>query len=87
MVGEEKKYAKQFVGKTVVSKSGKKFGLVGDLVFEVRTGELIYLVLKMPSPHALSLDLEKAKDGDLLIPFSSVMSTADFVVIAEEDIV
>ncbi len=87
MADEGKRYAKQFVGKTVVSKSGKRFGLVGDMVFEVRTGELIYLVLKTPSPHALSLDLEKAKDGDLLIPFSSVISSADFVVVAEEDIV
>ena len=31
----------ELLGKTVVSKSGKKFGLLGDLVFESRTGELI----------------------------------------------
>ncbi len=84
---DDKKYSKQLVGKTVVSKSGKKFGLVGDLIFEVRTGELIYLVLKMPTSFAQGLDLEKSKDGDMLIPFSSVIATGDFVVVAEEDII
>lgn len=86
-MADEKKYSKNLLGKTVVSKSGKKFGLVGDLVFEIRTGELIYLVLRTPTGYALNLDLEKTKDGDLMIPFSSVMATGDFVVVAEEDMV
>jgi sporulation protein YlmC with PRC-barrel domain len=84
---DEKKFSKQLVGKTVVSKSGKKFGVVGDLVFEVRTGELLYIILKMPTSFATNLDLEKDKDGDMMIPFSSVISVSDFVVVAEEDIV
>ncbi len=89
MAGEEKekKYSKTLAGKTVVSKSGKKIGIVDDLMFEIRTGELLYLVLKMPSAYALSLDLEKTKEGDIMVPFSSVISSADFVVVAEEDIV
>ncbi|MBI4096032.1 MAG: PRC-barrel domain-containing protein [DPANN group archaeon] len=87
MANEDKKFSKQLIGKTVVSKSGKKFGLIGDLIFETRTGELIYVVLNQPTAHALSLDLEKSKDGELLLPFSSVISSADFVVVAEEDIV
>ena len=86
-MAEEKKYSKNLLGKTVVSKSGKKFGLVGDLIFEIRTGELIYLVLKNPTGYALNLDLERTKDGDLMVPFSSVIATGDFVVVAEEDIV
>ena len=86
-MAEEKKYSKQIIGKTVVSKSGKKFGLVGDLVFEIRTGELIYLVLRDSTPYANQLELEKAKGGDFLIPFSSVIAIGDFVVVAEEDIV
>ncbi len=86
-MADEKKYSRQLAGKTVVSKSGKKFGLVGDLMFEIRTGELIYLVLNQPTAYALSLELEKSKDGDLLIPFSSVIASGDFVVVAEEDIV
>lgn len=86
-MAEEKKLSRHIVGKTVVSKSGKKFGEVGDIVFESRTGELIYLTLKAATPHASSLDLEKDKDGDHLIPFSSVIAIGDFVVIGDEDIV
>ena len=86
-MADEKKYSKNLLGKTVVSKAGKKFGIVGDLIFEIRTGELIYLVLKTPTGYALNLDLEKTKDGDLMVPFSSVMASGDFVVVAEEDMV
>lgn len=87
MAAEGKKYSQSLIGKTVVAKSGKKFGVVGDMIFEIRTGELLYLLLKNPTTNATSMELEKSKNGDLMIPFSSVMSVADFVVIAEEDIV
>ena len=46
-MADEKKRADQIFGKTVVSKEGKKYGIVSDLSFEIRTGELIYLALKM----------------------------------------
>ncbi|MFN7088831.1 MAG: PRC-barrel domain-containing protein, partial [Candidatus Paceibacteria bacterium] len=82
-----KKYSKSLLGKTIVSKSGKRLGIVGDLIFEVRTGELIYLVIKQPTPYANQLELEKTKDGEPMVPFSSMISSADFVVVAEEDIV
>ena len=86
MVGD-KTVSKEIVGKTIVSKSGKKFGMVGDIIFESRTGELIYLLLKQPTQHAGSLDLEKNKAGNVMVPFSSVMAIGDFVVISEEDMV
>ena len=82
-----KSRSSELLGKTVVSKSGKKFGLLGDLVFESRTGELIYLAIKSPTAFCYSLDLEKNKGGHLLIPFSAVISTGDFVIVAEEDII
>lgn len=75
------------LGKTVVSKSGKRFGLVGDLIFESKTGELIYLSLKSPTPHVATLNLEKGRSGELMIPFSAVMSIGDFLIVSEEDIV
>ncbi|MEM2954431.1 MAG: PRC-barrel domain-containing protein [Candidatus Nanoarchaeia archaeon] len=87
MAEQEKKYSKSLVGKPIVSKAGKRIGFVKDLVFEVRTGELLYLVVGQPTAYALSLDLEKTKDGEPLIPFSAMISSADFVVVAEEDIV
>ncbi len=86
-MADEKKYSRTLLGKTVISKSGKRFGIVGDMIFEIRTGELLYLTLKNATNYALSLDLEKTKEGDIMVPFSSIISYTDFVVIAEEDIV
>lgn len=86
-MAENKSLSREILGKTVVSKMGKKFGLVGDLVFESRTGELIYLSLKTPTPYAQSLNLEKGKTSELLIPFSAVLSVGDFLIVSEEDIV
>jgi sporulation protein YlmC with PRC-barrel domain len=87
MADDEKKYSKQLIGKTVVSKTGKRFGEVGDLVFETSSGELIHIVLINPTPHAKKLELEKNKEGDSLIPFSAVIAIGDFMVVAEEDII
>ena len=78
--------SKNVLGKTVVSKSGKKFGEVGDLTFEARTGELIYVILKNPTPYASGFDLERDSKGAIQIPFSSVVAVGDYVVVAEEDI-
>jgi len=87
MAEKDKMYSKELIGKTIVSKSGKKFGEVGDLVFEVGSGELIHLVLRGPTIYTEKLELEKAKDGQILIPYSAVIATGDFLVVAEEDII
>ncbi|MDO8481013.1 MAG: PRC-barrel domain-containing protein [Nanoarchaeota archaeon] len=87
MADEEKKFGKQILGKTVVSKSGKKFGMVGDIIFEARTGELIHLVLTNPTEYTGRLELERDKESRMLIPFSSVIAVGDFVVVSEEDII
>jgi len=87
MVDEEKKYSKQLLGKTVVTKSGKKFGEVGDIYFETRTGELINIALKNSTDYTEGLDLEKDAEGNMLVPFSAVLAIGDFVVVSEEDIV
>jgi len=83
----EKRFSKQLIGKVVVSKTGKKFGEVSDLIFETKTGELINIVLTNPTGYAEKLDLEKDKDGDILLPYSAVTAIGDFLVIAEEDII
>jgi len=82
-----KKFSKQLLGKTIVSKSGKKFGDVGDLIFETRSGELIHMVVNNPTAYTEKLELEKDKQGRMLIPFSAVIAMGDFLVIAEEDII
>jgi sporulation protein YlmC with PRC-barrel domain len=87
MAEEDKKFSKQLIGKTVVSKTGKKFGEVGDIIFETRSGELIHIILINPTQYTEKLELEKDKEGNILIPFSAVIAIGDFLVIAEEDII
>jgi len=87
MEDKEKSYSKELLGKTIVSKSGKKFGEVGDLIFEVGSGELIHLMLRNPTTFTDKMELEKTKEGQILIPFSAVIATGDFIVVAEEDII
>tara|TARA_Y100000310_G_scaffold225936_1_gene228006 strand:+ start:241 stop:504 length:264 start_codon:yes stop_codon:yes gene_type:complete len=87
MTDTDKLYSKELVGKTIVSKSGKKFGTVGDIVFEAGSGELIHIVLKSPTSYTEKMELEKTKDNEILIPYSAVIATGDFIVVAEEDII
>ena len=87
MAEEEKKFSKDLIGKTVVSKTGKRFGEVGDIVFETRSGELIHLVLASPTQYIEKLELEKDQKGSILIPFSAVIAVGDFMVVSEEDII
>ncbi len=87
MADEDKKFSRQIIGKVVVSKSGKRFGEVSDIVFETKTGELIHLVLSNPTPYIQKLELERDGEGNILIPFSAVMAMGDFLVVSEEDII
>jgi sporulation protein YlmC with PRC-barrel domain len=87
MAEDDKKFGKEIIGKTVVSKTGKRFGEVGDIIFETKSGELIHMVLSNPTQYTQKLELEKDKEGNILIPFSAVIAVGDFMVIAEEDIV
>lgn len=84
---KDRNYSRELVGKTVVSKTGKKFGEVGDMVFEVNSGELIHLVLKNPTIYIEKMELEKSKEGQILVPFSAVIATGDYIVVSEEDII
>ncbi len=43
--------------------------------------------MQNPTPYAQKLDLEKSKEGDLLIPFNAVLAIGDMVVVSEEDII
>ena len=84
---QDKKFSRDLLGKTVVSKTGKRFGEVGDIIFEVRSGELIHLVLRNPTAYTERLELEKDKEGNILIPFSAVIAVGDYMVVSEEDII
>jgi sporulation protein YlmC with PRC-barrel domain len=83
----DKKPFKALLNKLVVTKEGKKLGLVKDITFEVRSGELIHLVMKESSPYTRNLNLETTKHGELLVPYSALIAIGDFIVISEEEIV
>ena len=82
----DKKPLKYILGKLVVTKEGKRLGLVRDVTFETNTGELIQLALKDATQYTRNLNLEVSGAKDALIPYNSIIAIGDFVVISEEDL-
>lgn len=82
----EKKPAKEVIGKLVVTKEGKRLGVVKDITFETRSGELIQIAMTNPTTHAKTLNLESGKGAQFLIPYSAILAIGDFVVVSEEDL-
>ena len=83
-----KSRGKDLIGKVIVSEeTGRKFGVVGDLNFVSESGELLSIVLVEPTKHSGELNLERDENNRTLVPFSSVKSIGDFVIISEKEIV
>jgi len=82
----DKKPHKDILSKPVVTKEGRKLGIIKDITFETRTGELIHIVIKDPTPYATRLNIERSQDGEILIPYNSIVAIGDFVVVSEEDV-
>lgn len=82
----EKRPLKEIIGKLVVTKEGKRLGIVKDITFETRTGELIQIVLKDPTPYTRNLNLEVSSAKEVLISYNTIIAIGDFVVISEEDL-
>ncbi|MFH0949497.1 MAG: PRC-barrel domain-containing protein [Candidatus Aenigmatarchaeota archaeon] len=79
---------KNLLGKTVISEeTGRKFGIVGDVNFIPESGELLNVVLAEPTKYCGDLNLERDDNGRMLIPFSSVRSVGDYVIVSEKEIV
>lgn len=79
---------RDLLGKVIVSEeTGRKFGVVGDLNFAAESGELLNIILVEPTKHSSDLNLERDANNRLLIPFSSVRSVGDFVIVSEKEIV
>jgi sporulation protein YlmC with PRC-barrel domain len=86
-MGIEKKPLGEIVGKLIVTKEGKRLGLVKDVTFETKTGELIHLVLKDPTMHVKSLNVEHSQGKEVLLPYNAIIAIGDFVVVSEEDLI
>ncbi len=82
----DKKPLKAIIGKLVVTKEGKRLGFVKDITFETRTGELIQVVLKDPTPYTRNLNLDISSTKEALIPYNTIIAIGDFVVVSEEDL-
>ena len=83
----EKNPFSALLGKMIVTKEGKRLGFVKDISFETRSGELINLIVKDPTPYIKNLNLEKSASGELLISYSSIIAIGDFVIVSEEDLI
>lgn len=87
MASKDDRYpASSLISKPVITDKGKRLGEIGDLVFEVRSGEVLHIILKNPTNNAEKLNLEKTKDG-YIVPFLAVKAIGDFVVVSEEELV
>lgn len=82
----DKKPLQQVVGRLVVTKEGKRLGMVKDITFETRTGELIQILLKDPTSYTKNLNLEIGKDKEAVVPYNAIIAIGDFVVVSEEDL-
>lgn len=82
----DKKTLKELLNKLVVTKEGKRLGMIQDITFETRTGELIHIVVKDPTPYTRSINLEKTEQSETLIPYNAIIAIGDFVVVSEEDL-
>ncbi|MCK4730587.1 MAG: PRC-barrel domain-containing protein [Candidatus Aenigmarchaeota archaeon] len=79
---------RDIIGKTIVSEeTGRKFGLVGNLDFIIESGELLNLVIEAPTKAVEQINLETDNKGGFLIPFSTVKSVGDFIIVSEKEII
>ena len=83
----EKRPFRSLLGKQVVTKEGKKLGLVKDITFETNTGELIHIVLKDLTSYTANLSLERTSEREALVPHNAVIAIGDFIVVSEEDLI
>lgn len=82
----DKKPFKEIIGKLIVTKEGKRLGIVRDITFETRAGELLQIVVKDPTHYIKGLNLD-TNGKEVLIPYNTVIAIGDFVVVSEEDLI
>jgi sporulation protein YlmC with PRC-barrel domain len=87
-MAETKVRAADIVGKQIISEeTGRKFGIVSNIDFITESGELLNLIVEQPTRHLADLNLKSDDKGRLLVPFSSVKSIGDFVIVSENELI
>ncbi|MBN2095102.1 MAG: PRC-barrel domain-containing protein [Candidatus Aenigmarchaeota archaeon] len=78
---------KDLIGKVIVSEeTGRKFGLIGDINFIIESGELLNIKIEAPTKIVEQMNFETDDRGNFIIPFSTVKSVGDFVIVSEKEI-
>lgn len=78
---------KDLIGMNIMTKSGKKLGTLKDFIFDIKSGEVIHMVITNPTSHARDLNLEQTKNNEFLVPWNSLLSIADVIVVNDEDLI
>lgn len=86
-MAENKNPYRAIISKMIVTKEGKRLGFVKDLLFETKSGEIINVLVRDPTPYTRNLNLERTSSKDLLIPYSSIIAIGDFIIVSEEDLI
>jgi len=85
---ETKIRAADIVGKQIISEeTGRKFGIVSNVDFITESGELLNLIVEQPTKHLTDMNLKSDEKGRSLVPFSSVKSIGDFVIVSENELI
>jgi len=71
--------AKNLANKRAMLTDGSELGIASDVVIDIQSGDLIYLVVK-PSP-VVDTSKFKTQDDYLLIPFEAVKAAKDYTII------
>ena len=82
----DKKPLKEIVGRLVVTKEGKRLGMVKDITFETRTGELLQILLKDQTSYSKKMNLETTQKNEAVMPYNAIIAIGDFMVVSEEDL-
>jgi sporulation protein YlmC with PRC-barrel domain len=79
--GMGKVFAGSIAGKEIVNIDGTVLGELENVIFELKTGKLVDLVVK---PDSELNRLKYREDGkNVLIPFTSVVAVKDYIVVDE----
>ena len=85
---ETKVKVADIIGKSIISEeTGRKFGVVSNIDFVTESGELLNIIVEQPTKHLLDLNPKTDDKGRVLIPFSSVKSIGDFVIVSENELI
>lgn len=87
MQNTNKNVFSSLLGKMIVTKEGKRLGFVKDILFETKSGELINVIVKDPTPYTKNINLERTNENELLVPHSAIIAIGDFVIVSEEDLI